>query len=142
MRYLTAALLAIPVGLIIWVEVLYLGFGFTQEDASPALNVTAIALAVVVTLGWPLHRTASAAAAGRRACRLGIAASLLLPVVAVAVLLLWESASDRPDLGMGGLMLYNMPIIAGVIAFVLVIPFWIGERLFARREAWSLASDG
>ncbi|MBA3886659.1 MAG: hypothetical protein H0X67_13150 [Acidobacteria bacterium] len=69
----------------------------------------------------------------RRSCRLGGIAALLLPIVSIAALLLWESSSGRRDLGMGGLMLYSMPVVAFGAALVLALIFWVCDRSAAKR---------
>jgi hypothetical protein len=47
--------------------------------------------------------------------------------------MIWVNARTRPDLGMGGLALYSIPIVAFVISIVLVIAFGTGRRLALRR---------
>jgi hypothetical protein len=58
---------------------------------------------------------------------------VLLPIVTVAVLLIWESSTGRRDLGMGGLMLYSMPIVAFGVALVLALALWACDRFAAQR---------
>lgn len=133
LRYLAAALLAVPVGGILWLELLYLTFGLTGHDAPASLHLVFLVAAFGLAAGWPLRGTRRPAEVVVRSCRLGVVVVLLLPVVAVAVLLLWQNAPGRPDLGMGGLMLYNVPIIAFGLALVLTVAFWIIGRLAERR---------
>jgi hypothetical protein len=97
----------------------------TSSSASPA--------AFGVALTWPLLGTARPAEVVRRSCRLGGIATLFLPIVSIAVLLLWESSTGRRDLGMGGLMLYSMPIVAFGVALVLALFFWLCDRSAAKR---------
>lgn len=131
---LAASLLAVPVGAIAWFELLYLAFGLTGRDPAPWLVLATCVLSFSVAFGWPLFRSREPAAlVVRRACRLGLVVSLLLPVVAFAVLFIWESAEARPDLGMGGLMLYSLPFVALAVAVVLALLFAVGEKLAARR---------
>ncbi len=133
LRYLAAVLLAVPVGGILWLELLYLTFGLTGHDAPASLHLVFLVAAFGLAAGWPLRGTRRPAEVVVRSCRLGVVVVLLLPVVAVAVLLLWQNAPGRPDLGMGGLMLYNVPIIAFGMALVLTVAFWIIGRLAERR---------
>lgn len=133
LRYLAAALLAVPVGGILWLELLYLTFGLTGHDAPASLHLVFLVAAFGLAAGWPLRGTRRPAEVVVRSCRLGVVVVLLLPVVAVAVLLLWQHAPGRPDLGMGGLMLYNVPIIAFGLALVLSATFWTIGRLAERR---------
>lgn len=133
LSYLAALVLAVPVGALIWFELIYLAFGLTGDDATTWVNGLSAVVAFGLALGWPLHGTARPAQVVQRGCRLGSKVALLLPVVTIAVLLIWENADNRPDLGMGGLMLYSMPVVALGLTVVLVIGFSIGERLAAKR---------
>lgn len=130
--YVAAAALAVPVGGVAWFELTYLWFGLTGEDPTPVISMAAGISAFCLAFGWPLraHRAAEVVI---RSCTLGQAFAVLLPVVALAVLLVWQSATGRRDLGMGGLMLYSFPIVAFVACIVLVIVFGIGKSLAAKR---------
>ncbi|HUG27554.1 MAG TPA: hypothetical protein VMK53_04590 [Gemmatimonadales bacterium] len=139
LRYLAAVLGAVPVGGILWLELLYLTFGITGHDAPASLHLVFLVAAFGLAAGWPLRGTRRPAEVVVRSCRLGVVVALLLPIVAVTVLLLWQNASGRRDLGMGGLMLYNVPIIAFVLALVLSATFWVIGRVAERRlqgAAW------
>jgi hypothetical protein len=133
LRYLAAVGLALPVGAIGWFELAYLFFGITGEDPPQYYNVVAAVAAFGVALVWPLLGTARPAEVVRRSCRLGGIAAVLLPIVTVAVLLIWESSTGRRDLGMGGLMLYSMPIVAFGVALVLALALWACDRFAAQR---------
>lgn len=141
LRFLAAILLAVPVGGILWLELVYLTFGITGHDAPASLHLVFLVAAFGLAAGWPLRGTHRPAEVVVRSCRLGVVVALLLPIVAVAVLLLWQNASDRPDLGMGGLMLYNVPIIAFGLALVLSATFWALGRL-AEGRLRGEAGDG
>ena len=132
-RYFAALGFALPVGAIGWFELVYLFFGLTGEDPPRSYNMTAAVAAFGVALAWPLLGTVRPAEVVRRSCRLGGIASVLLPIVTIAVLLLWESSTGRRDLGMGGLMLYSMPIVAFGVALVLALIFWLCDRSAAKR---------
>jgi hypothetical protein len=132
-RYFAAFGLALPIGAIGWFELVYLFFGLTGEDPPRSYNMTAAVAAFGVALAWPLLGTVRPAEVVRRSCRLGGIASVLLPIVTIAVLLLWESSTGRRDLGMGGLMLYSMPIVAFGVALVLALIFWLCDRSAAKR---------
>jgi len=131
--YLAAAGLAVPVGAVAWFEAVYLFFGITGEDPSAPVTYAAAVAAFGFAFGWPLLAAARPAEVVRRGCRLGLLVSLLLPVVAVAVLLLWQNAAGRRDLGMGGLMLYSLPVVALAVAAVLALLFGFGSWLAVRR---------
>lgn len=133
LRYSAAVALALPVGATGWFELTYLFFGITGEDPGRSYNLVAAVAAFGVALAWPLFGTVRAAEVVRRSCRLGGIAAVLLPVVSIAVLLLWESSSGRRDLGMGGLMLYSMPIVAFGVALVLALVFWLCDRSAAKQ---------
>ena len=133
LRYFAALGLALPVGAIGWFELVYLFFGITGEDPPRSYNMVAAVAAFGVALAWPLIGTVRAAEVVRRSCRLGGIAAVLLPIVTIAVLLLWVSSTGRRDLGMGGLMLYSMPIVAFGIALVLALVFWLCDRSAAKR---------
>jgi hypothetical protein len=133
LRYLAAAAFALPVGAIVWFELVYLFFGFTGEDAPRSYNLLAALLAFGVALGWPLFGATQAAEVVRRSCRLGGLAAVLLPLVSIAVLLMWQSSAGRRDLGMGGLMLYSMPVVAFAIALVVAVVLWLCDRAAAKR---------
>lgn len=128
---LVSALVAAPVGAVLWFELTYLWFGLTGENPASAVNKAALIVAFATAFGWPLHRAPIPAEILRRGCRLGIVVSLLLPVVSVAVLVIWEN-SVRPDLGMGGLMLYNLPFVSLVVTVLFVILFSLVHRLSRR----------
>lgn len=133
LRYLAAVGLALPVGAIGWFELAYLFFGITGEDPPQYYNVGAAVAAFGVALVWPLLGTGRPAEVVRRSCRLGGIAAVLLPIVSVAVLLIWESSTGRRDLGMGGLMLYSMPIVAFGVAVLLALALWACDRFAAQR---------
>ena len=133
LRYFAALGLALPVGAIGWFELVYLFFGVTGEDPPRSYNTVAAVAAFGVALAWPLLGTVRPAEVVRRSCRLGGIATVLLPIVTIAVLLLWESSTGRRDLGMGGLMLYSMPIVAFGVALVLALVFWLCDRSAAKR---------
>lgn len=132
-RLLAALLVVAPVGALAWGAVLYLLFGLTGEDAPrPVTWATALGCGGGVW-AWVLRGGATPAGVVARGARLGIAVALLLPVVAVAVLLLWQHVPGRRDLGMGGLMLYNVPLVALAMTLILVPIFWGVMRLAQRR---------
>jgi cation transport ATPase len=125
---IASAVLAVPIGAILWFELVYLWFGLTGKEPAAVINMTAFTVAFGIAFGWPLYRTRLLPELLRRGCRLGIMVSVLLPVVSIVVLLVWEN-SVRPDLGMGGLMLYNMPFVSLAAAIVLVALFSLGHWL-------------
>lgn len=131
--YAAAAGFAVPIGAIAWFEAVYLFFGITGEDPSAIFSFLAAGLAFGFAFGGPLVRARRPAQVVRRACQLGLLVAVLLPVVAVAVLLLWQSVPGRPDLGMGGLMLYSLPFVALGVAAVLALASGLGIRLAGRR---------
>jgi len=133
LRYSAAAAFAVPVGGMAWFELIYLFFGITGEDPPWSYNALGAAAAFGVALVWPLFGTTRAAEVVRRSCRLGGVVAVLLPLVALAVLMLWQRASGRPDLGMGGLMLYSLPVIAFVVALAFVLVLWLCDRVAAGR---------
>jgi EamA domain-containing membrane protein RarD len=132
-RLATAVLVSIPIAAILWFEIEYLWFGATGDELAGAASAGVVALALAAAVAWALFDAERAAQVVHRACRLGIAVAIALPIVTVAVLLLWENASGRRDLGMGGLMLYSLPVVAFVAAIVLVVVFGLGRRLAAKR---------
>lgn len=133
LRYLAALALALPVGATGWFELAYMYFGLTGEDPPRAYNVGAALAAFGVALVWPLLDTARPAEVVRRSCRLGGVVAVLLPIVSIAVLLLWEGSTGRRDLGMGGLMLYSMPVVAFGFALILALALWLCDRAAAKR---------
>lgn len=133
LEYVTAVVLAAPVGAVAWFELVYLWFGLTGEDPPAAISSAMAIFAFGAAFGWPLYGAGCSAEVVRRGCHLGLLVALLLPLVAIAVLLLWQNASGRPDLGMGGLILYNLPFIALGVAAVLAIVFGLGSRWAGRR---------
>ena len=133
LRYAAAAALALPVGAIVWFQLAYLFFGVTGEDPPRSYNALAAGVAFGVALAWPLLGTKRAAQVVRRSCRLGGIAALLLPLTCIAVLLMWQGSVGRRDLGMGGLMLYSMPVVAFGIALVLALVLWLCDQAAAKR---------
>lgn len=138
LRYAAAALPAVPIGALAWFEFVYLWFGVTGDDPPRMLSAGAAVAAFSFGFLWPLRSTERPAAVITRSCRLGIALAILLPIVSIAVLLLWTSASGRRDLGMGGLMLYSLPVVALILSAVLVAVFALTRRFAAAR----LGADG
>lgn len=132
-RFTAAIIVSIPIAAIVWFEVAYLWFGATGGELRGAGNGAIAALALAGSVTWSIYHADGVAHVVHRACRLGIAVAIVLPIIAVAVLLLWANATGRPDLGMGGLMLYSLPVVAFVAAIVLVVVFGIGRRLAAKR---------
>jgi|SRR5688500_2675397 len=130
---LTASLIAAPITAIVWFEIAYLWFGVTAVDPSQAMKWFIAAAAYGMVVSYTTYGARGSAEVALRACRLGIAVSLLLPIVCLAVLVIWVKARARPDLGMGGLALYSIPIVAFVVSIVLVIAFGTGRRLALRR---------
>lgn len=133
LRYLTAAGFALPVGALGWFELVYLFFGVSGEDPPRTYKVLAAVAAFGIALAWPLFGAVRAADVVRKSCRLGGIAAVLLPVVSIAVLVMWESSTGRRDLGMGGLMLWSMPLLAFGIALVAALVFWLCDRSAAKR---------
>ena len=132
-RWVAASCMALPVGAIAWFELVYLFFGVTGQEPATAYKLVAAAAVLAAALVWPVHGTVRPAQVVRRSCWLGVCATVLLPVIAVAVLLLWQGAGGRRDLGMGGLMLYSMPVVAFAVSIVLALFFWACDRLAARQ---------
>lgn len=133
LRYFAALGLALPVGAAGWFELAYLYFGVAGEDPPRSYNVVAAMAAFGVALVWPLLDTVRPAEVVRRSCRLGGVVAVLLPVVSIAVLLLWEGSTGRRDLGMGGLMLYSMPFVALGFALVLGLALWLCDHYALKR---------
>lgn len=129
----TALLLAVPIAAIVWFEAAYLVFGLSGDDPSPGVKWMIAATAYLLAVLYASYGARRPAEAVLRACRLGIACSIMMPIVGLAVLLIWVNASGRPDLGMGGLALYSIPIVALGLASVLVMAFGIGRWLAGRR---------
>lgn len=127
------AVLAVPVAALVWFETAYLWFGITGADPSGPVKWMIAAAAYGMVVAHTTYGARGTAEAVLRACRLGIACSILLPIVALAVLLIWVNARVRPELGMGGLALYSIPIVAFVISIVLVITFAAVRRLAQKR---------
>lgn len=132
---LLALLVAIPIGIIIWFELTYLAFGITGAPTGGMASLFAAVAAFGLALSWPLLGTGQPADVVRRACRLGIVAAVLLPVVAWAVLLIWRNNPARPDPGAGGLLLNTAPMAALVGGAVLAVVFWLGQAAAKRRMA-------
>lgn len=130
---LTGGILAVPIAAIVWFEAAYLWFGVTAADPSRNMKWFIAAAAYGMVVSFSTYGARAAAEVALRACRLGIAVSILLPIVCLAVLLIWVNARIRPDLGMGGLALYSIPVVAFVVSLVLVIAFGTGRRLALRR---------
>lgn len=129
----TAAALAVPVGAIAWVGMLYLYFGMAGRDTPTVVNVVTFLFSFGLALWIPLREADRPARVVQRSCRLGLGLALLLPAVAFAVLALWEHLPNRPDLGMGGLIIYSAPVMATAAAVVLSLLFLLGHHLASRR---------
>lgn len=130
---LAAALVGVPIAAIIWFEATYLWFGLSAADPPQTVKWFIAAAAYGIVVAAATYGARRPAEVVLRACRLGIGVSLLLPLVSLAVLLIWVNAPSRPDLGMGGLALYSIPVVAFIASIVLVIAFGIGRRLALRR---------
>lgn len=131
-RYLAAAAIAVPVGLLAWVQILYLAFGVTGDDSPRGFAVGALAVSLALAFAIALAAGPHPAQVIRRGCQAGIAIAIMLPLVALAVLMLWEHSTGRRDLGMGGLMLFSMPFVAAAAAVMLVIVFAAGSWIAGR----------
>lgn len=127
------AVLALPVAAVVWFEAAYLWFGVTAADPSQSMKWFIAAAAYGMVVSYATYGARASAEVALRVCRLGIAVSILLPIVCLAVLLIWVNARVRPDLGMGGLALYSIPVVALIMSMVLVVAFGIGRRLALRR---------
>lgn len=132
-RYLVAAALALISGAVAWFELVYFYFGLVGEDPSHVTKLAAGVMAFGFAVGWPLRGAHRPAEVAVRSAHFGTVVAVLLPVVAFAVLFLWENSSGRRDLGMGGLMLYSLPIVALGLSAVLAIFFWLCRRYATRR---------
>lgn len=130
---LTAAVLAVPIAAIVWFEAAYLWFGVTAVDPPPHIKLGIAIGAYAMVIAHATYGARGPAEVTLRACRFGIGVSILLPIVCLAVLLFWVNARVRPDLGMGGLALYSIPIVAFVISIVLVMAFGTGRHFALRR---------
>lgn len=133
LAYVAALAVGAPVGGVLWLEGAYFGFGLTGGDLSAAGEVVLALAAFGAAVLWPLYRTVRPAEVVLRGCRLGVVAALLLPLVALAVLWMWEAASGRPDLGMGGMILYSAPYVSLGLALVLLLLFGLGSHVASRR---------
>lgn len=133
LQYALAIVFAIPIGTLLWFELGYLWFGLTGKDVPNPLATVLGIVAYAVPLLVVRVRATRPAIVVRRGCRLGLVVTALLPVVSFGVLMLWESATNRADLGMGGLMLYALPYVSLGVACVLGIVFaYAGQRATLR----------
>lgn len=130
-----AVALAIPVGGLFWFELIYLAFGITGNPGRPLGSAFAAVAGVGLAFAWGMTGSGEPADVVRRVCRLGIVAALLLPVVAMAVLLIWRNNPARPDPGGGGLLLNNAPLLGAVIGLILATCFWLAQAAATRRLA-------
>lgn len=128
-----AIALAIPVGGLLWFELSYLAFGITGNPGSALGSAFAAVAGIGLAFAWAMIGTGEPADVVRRACRLGIVAALLLPVVAMVVLLIWRNIPARPDPGAGGLLLNSAPLIGAAVGLALAVAFWLGQAAAARR---------
>lgn len=137
MHYLIATLIALPVGILLWGQLLYFIFGMTGEQPSATGEALSGGLALALSYTLCVYRCPNIASVLLRGRVIGVAASLMLPVTAVVVLLIWQQAEDRRDLGMGGLMLYNLPIAGLIAGLLLSAVFWgfgrLGEHMERRK---------
>jgi hypothetical protein len=140
MTLVVAAGLACPLAFIAWFEVMYLWFGITGEDSWRPIDLLIAVIVYGGALTGLVRGAERPAEVVHRACRLGIGLSIALPIVTVAVLLMWVNAEGRPDLGMGGLMLYSMPVVAFLAAVILVMIFAVGRRQAEKRLQVDLVS--
>lgn len=130
---LTAGILAVPIAAIVWFEAAYLWFGVMAADPPQTMKWFIAAAAYGMVVSYATYGARASAEVALRACRLGLAVSILLPIVCLAVLFIWVNARVRPDLGMGGLALYSIPVVAFVVSLVLLIAFATGRRLALKR---------
>lgn len=130
---LAVLLMTIPVGAILWFELLHLAFGMTSAATSPLGAAFAALAAFGFVFSWLAIRGGSTWVVVQRGCRLGILVSALLPVVAILALFLWRTTGGRRDVRAGGLMLHDAPAIAFVVSLVLIVAFLAGLRMARRR---------
>lgn len=132
-RIVVALLVSVPVSALLWFQFVYLWYGLTARDVEPFPRLAIALVSLGACVAWSLAKGSEPAHAALRASRLGIAVAMALFPVTIAVLLIWQSASNRPDLGMGGLMLYSLPVVA-LIAAVVLIAIFAGIRRLAERR--------
>ncbi len=141
MRVLTAFLIGLPVTVLMTFTGLYLLSSLTGDNIAAWIAWGTFALLYASTVLACLARTANAALALRRGCRLGLAAAGALPLVAFAVVEIEQHYAHERQYGMGGLMFYGMLVASGIAAMVLALLFSLGIRLAGKRERRRLESD-
>lgn len=133
MRYISAFLLSLPIGALLLFEISYLYFGITGKDATNVIGALMCLLSFGFVFIYPLHGTERTSEAVKRSCSLGIFVAISLPFTAFAVLLLFQHHPDQGEYGMGGLIIYGLPIMTAGVGLVVAVLFLIG-RIFAVRH--------
>jgi hypothetical protein len=128
-EYAVTATLAVPVGAIMWFEILY--FGLTANVPSIALWFLGALVAFAVSFALPLIRSQRPAEILRYACALGLMVSLPLPLLARTTFFLIESALTPQHkmllrgIGEGGLIFSNILVFFFAVGVGLALVFWL-----------------
>jgi hypothetical protein len=139
LKYILTAALAVPIGAIIWFEILYLYFGITAKDPSRTIIFLSALIAFSLSFVLLLIRSQRPVQVLRRACFLGLIVSILLPLVAYKTFVLIESASSPQhknllrDIGEGGMIFSGILFFSFPIGVGLVLVFALGYFLAGRR---------
>jgi hypothetical protein len=138
-KYAVTATLAVPVGAIMWFEILYLYFGIKANAPSRALSVLSALVAFGVSFALPLIRSQWPGEVLRCACVLGLIVSPLLPLVAYTTFFLIESASSPQHnmllrgIGEGGLIFSGILVFSFAVGVGLALVFWLCYGVTRRR---------
>lgn len=129
MRHLAAVLLAVPTSVLILLGITFQISAWSGKDASDTIAGLIGVAALLAAAMFALHRTTTPAGVVRRGCRLGMLASVLLPVLVSCGMLTWTDSAS----GMGGLTLYVILIMAFVTGALSFAGFFLGSRLAAQQ---------
>lgn len=131
---ITATLLAVPNGVIIWFIVMYPVFGITGVLLHPAFHLATFLTASLLILVWSMYGSQTIPEVVYRSCRFGAILTLLLPVITGMISLIWVSGVvERPPSVLPEFSTLEIPVHASAAAMILILFFLGGSFLAARK---------
>jgi len=131
---LTATMLALPNGVIIWFLVMYPVYGVTGVFMHPFFHFATFFIACLLILVWSAYGSQNLAEVIYRSCRFGAILALFLPVITGMVSLFWAlGVIGRPPAVLPELSALEIPVHAAAAAMILILLFLAGSFMAAKR---------
>lgn len=131
--YISAMLLSLPVTAIIGFVIFYPVYGISGDPVYPFFLIVTGTLFYLFICSWALYGSDKTAEAVYRICKFGSLVSLLLPVSAGMISLIWTTGVfERPTGFLTDYSALEIPVFAAAAAIVLIILFLTGSYLAAK----------